>query len=111
VEKFIVDPRHIEIQLIADGHGNVVPLPERECSVQRRNQKVIEESPSVFLDPQTRRAMQDQAAALAKAVGYTSAGTVEFLCDKDKCVCAPSAGEITETEKRWRVTDFFWGDC
>ena len=84
LEKFIEEPRHIEIQLIADAHGNVVPLPERDCSVQRRNQKVIEESPSAFLDEATRRAMQDQAAALASAVNYTSAGTVEFLCDKNK---------------------------
>jgi propionyl-CoA carboxylase alpha chain len=84
VEKFIEDPRHIEIQLIADSHGNVVALPERECSIQRRNQKVIEESPSVLLDEKTRRAMQDQACALARAVGYESAGTVEFLADKHR---------------------------
>ena len=76
VEKYIEHPRHIEIQLIADNYGNVVALPERECSVQRRNQKVIEESPSVLLDPATRAAMQNQAAALAASVGYTSAGTV-----------------------------------
>lgn len=74
VEKFIEDPRHIEIQLIADSHGNVVALPERECSIQRRNQKVIEESPSVLIDAATRKAMQDQACALARAVGYESAG-------------------------------------
>jgi propionyl-CoA carboxylase alpha chain len=84
VEKFIEDPRHIEIQLIADGFGNVVALPERECTIQRRNQKVIEESPSVLLDPATRKAMQDQACSLARAVGYESAGTVEFLADKHK---------------------------
>lgn len=84
VEKFIEDPRHIEIQLIADSHGNVVALPERECSIQRRNQKVIEESPSILLDEATRRAMQDQACALAHAVQYESAGTVEFLVDKHK---------------------------
>ncbi|POM75206.1 Propionyl coenzyme A carboxylase (Pi-PCC1) [Phytophthora palmivora] len=84
LEKFIEDPRHIEIQLIADSHGNVVPLPERECSIQRRNQKVIEEAPSVLLDPETRMAMGKQAAMLAKKVGYVSAGTVEFLCDKHK---------------------------
>ena len=81
VEKFIEQPRHIEIQLIADAHGNVVALPERECSIQRRNQKVIEESPSVLLSPATRAAMQAQACALARAVGYESAGTVEFLAD------------------------------
>lgn len=84
IEKFIEDPRHIEIQLIADGHGNVVPLPERECSIQRRNQKVIEEAPSVLLDDATRLAMGKQASMLAKKVGYVSAGTVEFLCDKNK---------------------------
>mmetsp|Transcript_19305 Transcript_19305/g.24558 ORF Transcript_19305/g.24558 Transcript_19305/m.24558 type:complete len:653 (+) Transcript_19305:3-1961(+) len=84
VEKYIEEPRHIEIQLIADSHGNVCALPERECSIQRRNQKVLEEAPSVLLDPETRRAMQDQACALASAVNYKSAGTVEFLCDKHK---------------------------
>ncbi|TMW66823.1 hypothetical protein Poli38472_011939 [Pythium oligandrum] len=84
IEKFIEDPRHIEIQLIADSHGNVVPLPERECSIQRRNQKVIEEAPSVLLDEETRQAMGRQASMLAKKVGYVSAGTVEFLCDKNK---------------------------
>lgn len=84
LEKFIEDPRHIEIQLIADSHGNVVALPERECSIQRRNQKVIEEAPSVLLDPETRLAMGKQAAMLARKVGYVSAGTVEFLCDKHK---------------------------
>ena len=84
VEKFIEDPRHIEIQLIADSHGNVAALPERECSIQRRNQKVIEESPSVLLDDKTRRAMQRQACMLAEAVGYQSAGTVEFLADKHR---------------------------
>ncbi|CAH0521817.1 unnamed protein product [Peronospora belbahrii] len=84
LEKFIEDPRHIEIQLIADSHENIVPLPERECSIQRRNQKVIEEAPSVLLDPETRVAMGKQAAMLARKVGYVSAGTVEFLCDKHK---------------------------
>lgn len=84
LEKFIEDPRHIEIQLIADTFGNVVPLPERECSIQRRNQKVIEEAPSVLLDAETRLAMGQQASMLAKKVGYVSAGTVEFLCDKHK---------------------------
>lgn len=84
IEKFIEEPRHIEIQLIADNHGNVVALPERECTIQRRNQKVIEESPSTFLDPKTRSAMQDQAESLAKSVGYNSAGTVEFLVDKHR---------------------------
>ena len=84
IEKFIEDPRHIEIQLIADKHGNVLALPERECSIQRRNQKVIEEAPSVLLDEDTRRAMGEQAAMLARAVDYHSAGTVEFLCDKNK---------------------------
>ncbi len=82
IEKFIENPRHIEIQVLADGHGNVVHLFERECSIQRRNQKVIEEAPSPFLDEKTRAAMGAQAVALAKAVGYQSAGTVEFIVDK-----------------------------
>jgi len=84
VEKFVVDPRHIEIQVLGDGHGNVVYLGERECSIQRRNQKVVEEAPSPFLDETTRRAMGEQAVALAKAVDYQSAGTVEFIVDKDR---------------------------
>ncbi|CAG0902638.1 unnamed protein product, partial [Cyprideis torosa] len=73
VEKFVADPRHIEIQVLADQHGNCIYLNERECSIQRRNQKVIEEAPSSFLDPATRKAMGEQAVALARAVGYTSA--------------------------------------
>eukprot|EP01037_Dinobryon_pediforme_P028888 gene28887-biopygen17163 len=84
VEKFIVDPRHIEIQVLGDKHGNVIYLGERECSIQRRNQKVIEEAPSPLLDAATRRAMGEQACALAKAVGYDSAGTVEFVAGQDK---------------------------
>ncbi len=84
IEKFVTQPRHIEIQVLCDSHGNGIYLGERECSIQRRNQKVIEEAPSPFLDPETRKAMGDQAVALAKAVGYTSAGTVEFIVDGDK---------------------------
>jgi propionyl-CoA carboxylase alpha chain len=84
IEKFITDPRHIEIQLIGDKHGNVVYLNERECSIQRRNQKVIEEAPSPLLDEKTRKAMGEQAVALAKAVGYDSAGTVEFVAGQDR---------------------------
>ena len=84
VEKFIVDPRHIEIQLIGDKHGNVVYLNERECSIQRRNQKVVEEAPSPLLDAATRKAMGEQSVALAKAVNYDSAGTVEFVAGQDK---------------------------
>ncbi|MEM8956995.1 MAG: acetyl/propionyl/methylcrotonyl-CoA carboxylase subunit alpha [Pseudomonadota bacterium] len=84
IEKFVTQPRHIEIQVLADGHGNAIYLGERECSIQRRNQKVIEEAPSPFLDPETRKAMGEQAVALAKAVGYTSAGTVEFIVDGEK---------------------------
>ncbi|WP_062560505.1 acetyl-CoA carboxylase biotin carboxylase subunit [Paracoccus aminovorans] len=84
IEKFVTQPRHIEIQVLADKHGNCVYLHERECSIQRRNQKVIEEAPSPFLDAATRKAMGEQACALAKAVGYTSAGTVEFIVDADK---------------------------
>jgi propionyl-CoA carboxylase alpha chain len=85
VEKFVEEPRHIEIQLIGDGHGNTIYLHERECSLQRRHQKVIEEAPSSFIDPVTRRAMGEQAVALAKAVNYESAGTVEFVVGTDKC--------------------------
>uniref|UniRef100_UPI00398EF4B6 propionyl-CoA carboxylase alpha chain, mitochondrial n=1 Tax=Pristiophorus japonicus TaxID=55135 RepID=UPI00398EF4B6 len=84
IEKFIDNPRHIEIQVIGDKHGNTLWLNERECSIQRRNQKVVEEAPSTFLDPETRRAMGEQAVALAKAVNYSSAGTVEFLVDSKK---------------------------
>jgi propionyl-CoA carboxylase alpha subunit len=81
IEKFVEEPRHIEIQILADGHGNCLYLGERECSIQRRHQKVIEEAPSPFLDEKTRRAMGEQAVALAKAVQYKSAGTVEFIVD------------------------------
>lgn len=84
VEKFVDNPRHIEIQILGDKHGNVIYLNERECSIQRRNQKVVEEAPSTFLDPETRRAMGEQAVALAKTIGYSSAGTVEFLVDSQK---------------------------
>jgi len=84
IEKFVVEPRHIEIQVLGDAHGNVVYLHERECSIQRRHQKVIEEAPSPFLDPATRKAMGEQAVALAKAVQYQSAGTVEFVVGADK---------------------------
>jgi propionyl-CoA carboxylase alpha chain len=84
IEKYIEEPRHIEIQLIADGHGNCLYLWERECSIQRRHQKVIEEAPSPFLDAKTRKAMGEEAVALAKAVKYKSAGTVEFIVDKHR---------------------------
>src|SRR5512138_3102319 len=84
VEKFIVDPRHVEIQVLGDKHGNVIYLGERECSIQRRNQKVVEEAPSPLLDAATRRKMGEQAVALAKAVGYDSAGTVEFVAGQDR---------------------------
>ncbi|KAM4700649.1 propionyl-CoA carboxylase alpha chain [Discoglossus pictus] len=84
IEKFIDNPRHIEIQVLADKHGNALWLNERECSIQRRNQKVVEEAPSTFLDSETRRAMGEQAVSLAKAVTYSSAGTVEFLVDSKK---------------------------
>ncbi|WP_170369471.1 acetyl-CoA carboxylase biotin carboxylase subunit [Ruegeria arenilitoris] len=84
IEKFVTQPRHIEIQVLCDTHGNGIYLGERECSIQRRNQKVVEEAPSPFLDEATRRAMGEQAVALAKAVGYASAGTVEFIVDGDK---------------------------
>ncbi|MCK3780263.1 acetyl/propionyl/methylcrotonyl-CoA carboxylase subunit alpha [Ensifer sesbaniae] len=81
IEKFVTEPRHIEIQVLGDKHGNTLYLGERECSIQRRNQKVIEEAPSPFLDAETRKAMGEQAVALARAVGYHSAGTVEFIVD------------------------------
>jgi propionyl-CoA carboxylase alpha chain len=84
IEKFIESPRHVEIQVLGDRHGHVVHLFERECSIQRRNQKVIEEAPSPLLDPETRAAMGAEAVALAKAVGYDSAGTVEFVAGQDK---------------------------
>ena len=84
IEKFIVNPRHIEIQVFGDKHGNVIHLGERECSIQRRNQKVIEEAPSPLLDDKTRKAMGAQAVALSKAVGYDSAGTVEFVAGQDR---------------------------
>ncbi len=84
IEKFIVDPRHIEIQVLGDKHGNVIHLGERECSIQRRNQKVVEEAPSPLVDAATRSKMGEQAVALAKAVGYDSAGTVEFVVGQDK---------------------------
>jgi propionyl-CoA carboxylase alpha chain len=84
IEKFVVEPRHIEIQLIGDKHGNVIYLNERECSIQRRHQKVVEEAPSPFVDPEMRKAMGEQSVALAQAVGYFSAGTVEFVVGADK---------------------------
>ncbi|MFO1039501.1 MAG: acetyl/propionyl/methylcrotonyl-CoA carboxylase subunit alpha [Geminicoccaceae bacterium] len=84
IEKFVTEPRHIEIQVLGDKHGNVLHLGERECSIQRRHQKVLEEAPSPFVDAATRRAMGEQAVSLAKAVGYHSAGTVEFIVDRDR---------------------------
>ncbi|KUM25077.1 acetyl/propionyl-CoA carboxylase subuit alpha [Mesorhizobium loti] len=84
IEKFVTEPRHIEIQVLGDQYGNIVYLGERECSIQRRNQKIIEEAPSPFIDEATRHAMGKQAVALAKAVGYHSAGTVEFIVDRDR---------------------------
>jgi propionyl-CoA carboxylase alpha chain len=84
IEKYVEEPRHIEIQVLGDAHGQVIYLGERECSIQRRHQKVIEEAPSPFLDTKTRAAMGAEAVALAKAVGYRSAGTVEFIVDKDR---------------------------
>jgi len=84
IEKFITDPRHIEIQVLGDKHGNIIHLGERECSIQRRNQKVVEEAPSPLIDAGTRKRMGEQAVALAKAVGYDSAGTVEFVVGQDK---------------------------
>ena len=84
IEKYVEEPRHIEIQVLGDKHGNVIYLGERECSIQRRHQKVVEEAPSPFLDARTRKAMGEQAVALSKTVGYDSAGTVEFIVGPDK---------------------------
>ena len=84
LEKFIVEPRHIEIQVLGDRHGNIIHLGERECSIQRRNQKVVEEAPSPLIDAATRASMGAQAVALARAVAYDSAGTVEFVVGQDK---------------------------
>jgi len=84
LEKYIDNPRHIEIQILADSHGQVIHLGERECSLQRRHQKVIEEAPSTFIDGETREAMGEQAVTLARAVGYRSAGTVEFVVDDQR---------------------------
>ena len=124
-EKFIEEPRHIEIQIIADAHDNILYLNERECSLQRRHQKVIEEAPSPFLDEDTRKSMGEQAVALARAVQYQSAGTVEFIVDKDRNFyflemntrlqvehpvtetdhrCRP--GGVDDPGSRWRKTAF-----
>ena len=84
IEKYVLEPRHIEIQVLGDSFGNYVYLNERDCSIQRRHQKVIEEAPSPLIDPATRKAMGEQAVALARAVQYESAGTVEFVVGADK---------------------------
>ncbi len=84
IEKFVVNPKHIEIQILADSQGNVISLGERDCSMQRRNQKVLEEAPSTVIDEETRRKMGEAACAAAKVCGYKNAGTIEFLVDKDK---------------------------
>src|SRR5205814_3744799 len=80
-ERYVERPRHVEIQILGDKHGNVVSLGERECSIQRRHQKVLEESPSTAVDPQLRRAMSDAALRFARAIGYESAGTAEFMLE------------------------------
>jgi propionyl-CoA carboxylase alpha chain len=101
VERYVEQPRHIEIQLIADSHGNTIYLPPRECSIQRRNQKVVEEAPAPLLNEETYRAMGEEAVALAKAVGYQSAGTVEYLVDAQQRHCeAPTTRRATPDEPR-----------
>src|SRR5438045_2922857 len=107
VEKFIVDPRHIEIQLLGDKHGNVIYLGERECSIQRRNQKVIEDAPSPLHDQTTRRQMGEQAVSLAKAVNYDSAGTVEFVAGPDKS--CPFLALDTRLQVEHPVTELITG--
>ncbi|SES42153.1 acetyl-CoA carboxylase biotin carboxylase subunit [Psychrobacillus sp. OK032] len=84
IEKYIAEPHHIEVQILADTHGNVIPLWERECSIQRRNQKVVEEAPSPFISEETRKRMLDAAVQAAKHIGYSNAGTIEFLVDSDQ---------------------------
>ncbi|MEB3373599.1 hypothetical protein SFC43_10880 [Bacteroides sp. CR5/BHMF/2] len=84
LEKFVEEPHHIEFQILGDKHGNVIHLCERECSVQRRNQKIVEETPSVFVTPELRKDMGEKAVAAAKAVNYIGAGTIEFLVDKHR---------------------------
>lgn len=84
IEKFIAEPHHVEVQVLADEHGNVVPVYERECSIQRRNQKVVEEAPSPFISEETRKKMLDAAVDAAKHIGYTNAGTIEFLVDRNQ---------------------------
>ncbi|XP_054430320.1 propionyl-CoA carboxylase alpha chain, mitochondrial isoform X2 [Pteronotus mesoamericanus] len=105
IEKFIDNPRHIEIQVLGDKHGNALWLNERECSIQRRNQKVIEEAPSIFLDSMTRRAMGEQAVALAKAVKYSSAGTVEFLVDSKKNFYFLEMNTRLQVPATWKIGD------
>ena len=84
LEKFVENPRHVEIQILADEHGNCIHLGERDCSVQRRNQKVLEETPSGILDQETRKKMGEAAVKAVKEIGYSNAGTIEFLVDKNK---------------------------
>ena len=84
LEKYIAEPHHIEVQILADTHGNVIPLWERECSIQRRNQKVVEEAPSPFISEETRRKMLDAAVKAANHIGYSNAGTIEFLVDSEQ---------------------------
>lgn len=84
LEKFIENPRHVEIQILADEHGNAIHLGERDCSIQRRNQKVLEETPSSILDDKTRKKMGEVAVKAVREIGYTNAGTIEFLVDKNK---------------------------
>ena len=116
LERRIVGPRHIEIQLLADAHGTVVPFVERECSIQRRHQKVVEESPSIALDPKTRAEMAECAARVARGVGYTNAGTIEFLLDRGRRVLLSrdehaAAGRTSRHRDGHRASTSCSGSC